>query len=168
MPGIFIFWQLPKSPRRQERHVLSWPPCQPTPTRCPFFQAVTPSPSASITPATSCPGARGYSIPGHAPSFVSTSLWHTPQACTLMSTCPAGGLGISRSTISKSAPGLGTTATFIVAMNASYELLNFKLENKLVKSHGLVRREPAARTDEGELALPGSALASEYIVACDA
>src|ERR1700679_3636017 len=52
MPGIFIFWQLRKSPRRQERHVPSWPPCQPTPTRCPFFHSETPSPTSSMTPAT--------------------------------------------------------------------------------------------------------------------
>src|SRR6185437_12852526 len=38
-----------------------------------------------------------------------------PQACTLMRTCPAPGVGISRSTISKSAPGLETCATFIGA-----------------------------------------------------
>src|SRR6202051_2082442 len=62
-------------------------------------------------------------MPGH-PSFVSTSLWHTRKACTLMSTCPAPGLGISRSTISKSAPALeicaafiGAIATLVVAMN---------------------------------------------------
>src|SRR5579863_4424015 len=54
-------------------------------------------------------------MPGQAPSLVSTSLWHTPQACTLMRTCPASGLGISRSTISKSAPGLGICAAFIGA-----------------------------------------------------
>src|SRR6266850_5142433 len=36
-----------------------------------------------------------------------------PQACTLMRTSPALGLGISRSTISKSAPALGICATFI-------------------------------------------------------
>src|ERR1700730_13092784 len=39
-----------------------------------------------------------------------------PQACTRMRTCPADGCGISRSTISKSAPGFGTIATFIFAM----------------------------------------------------
>src|SRR6266481_4527338 len=39
-----------------------------------------------------------------------------PQACTRMRTCPAVGLGMSRSTISKSAPGFGTSATFIFAM----------------------------------------------------
>src|SRR5580693_2076891 len=115
MPGIFRFRQLRKSPRRHSRHVLSWPPCQPTPTRRPFFHAETPSPTSSMMPATSCPGTRGYCIPGHKPSFVSTSLWQTPQACTLMRTCLASGLGISRSTISKPAPGLGTCADFICA-----------------------------------------------------
>src|ERR1700687_2855636 len=39
-----------------------------------------------------------------------------PQACTRMRTCPAHGCGISRSTISKSAPGFGTNATFIFAI----------------------------------------------------
>src|SRR5215831_12603614 len=113
MPEILRFSQLRKSPRRHWRQVLSWPPCQPTPTRCPSFHLVTPAPSSSITPATSCPGTRGYWIPGHPPSFVSTSLWHTPQACTLILTCPAPGLGIFRSTISKSPPGLEICATFI-------------------------------------------------------
>src|SRR5436309_11502990 len=55
-------------------------------------------------------------MPGHKPSFVSTSLWQTPQACTLMRTCPASGVGISRLTICKSAPGLGTSASFIGAV----------------------------------------------------
>src|SRR5262249_1174062 len=55
-------------------------------------------------------------MPGQAPSFVSTSLWQTPQACTLMRTCPAPGSGISRSTIWKSAPALGICATFIGAI----------------------------------------------------
>src|SRR5712692_9993960 len=55
-------------------------------------------------------------MPGQAPSLVNTSLWQTPQACTLMRTCPAVGLGISRSTISKSAPALGTCAAFMGAI----------------------------------------------------
>src|SRR5713226_5019752 len=54
-------------------------------------------------------------MPGHKPSFVSTSLWQTPQACTLIRTCPAPGSGISRSTIWKPAPGLEIWATFMVA-----------------------------------------------------
>src|SRR5262245_56232804 len=53
-------------------------------------------------------------MPGQAPSFVTTSLWQIPQACTLVRTSLAPGLGISRSTIWKSAPGFGTCATFIV------------------------------------------------------
>src|SRR6267154_5051065 len=79
-------------------------------------------------------------MPGH-PSFVSTSLWHTPQACTLMSTCPAPGLGISRSTISKSPPALeicatfiGAIATLVVAINASYEFSSFVEKHLLLLS----------------------------------
>src|SRR5216684_5053263 len=55
-------------------------------------------------------------MPGKSPSFVMKSLWQMPQACTRMRTCPAAGFGISRSTISKSAPGFGTCATFILAI----------------------------------------------------
>src|SRR5229473_3945139 len=55
-------------------------------------------------------------MPGKSPSFVTLSLWQTPQACTRMRTCPADGCGISRSTISKSAPALGTCTTFIFAI----------------------------------------------------
>src|SRR5579863_2524918 len=55
-------------------------------------------------------------MPGHAPSFVSTSLWHTPHACTLIRTCPAPGRGISLSTISKFPPALETCTAFIGAM----------------------------------------------------
>src|SRR5215471_18446670 len=54
-------------------------------------------------------------IPGQRPSFTNTSLWQTPQACTLISTSPAPGLGISRSTPSNSPPGLAICATLIVA-----------------------------------------------------
>src|SRR5215467_8600015 len=38
-----------------------------------------------------------------------------PQACTLTRTCPGPGWGISRSTISKSPPALGTCTAFIFA-----------------------------------------------------
>src|SRR5579864_7484919 len=62
-------------------------------------------------------------MPGHNPSLVSTSLWQTPQACTLIRTCPASGVGISRSTISKSAPGLETCAAFICAIFIGTTLL---------------------------------------------
>src|SRR5258707_3181310 len=46
-----------------------------------------------------------------------------------MRTCPTSGLGISRSTISKSAPPLGICATFIVAINPP---LNF---SAIVEKH---------------------------------
>src|SRR5215469_6605958 len=72
-------------------------------------------------------------MPGQRPSFVSTSLWQIPQACTLMRTYPAPGLGISRSTISKSPPGLrtcatliGATATFVVAIPLILNLLRVR------------------------------------------
>src|SRR5438876_11915210 len=48
------------SPRRQCSQYPQFPPCQPIPTRCPFFHGFTPSPTASTTPITSCPGTRGY------------------------------------------------------------------------------------------------------------
>src|SRR5258706_7815368 len=52
-------------------------------------------------------------MPGNSPSLVTTSLWQTPQACTRILTCPVPGSGISRSTTSKSAPGLGTCTAII-------------------------------------------------------
>src|SRR6202020_868250 len=42
------------------------------------------------------------------------SLWQTPQACTLIRTCPASGVGISRSTTWRPSPGLETCAAFMV------------------------------------------------------
>src|SRR3954452_15546367 len=55
------------------------------------------SPTASIRPAISCPGTRGYSIPGTPPSMVKASEWQTPQACTRTSTSPGPGSRSSRS-----------------------------------------------------------------------
>src|ERR1700685_1014364 len=63
-------------------------------------------------------------MPGQWPSFVSTSLWQTPQACTLMRTCPTPGCGISRSTICKLVPGLETCATFIVPIATAVVTIN--------------------------------------------
>src|SRR5713101_1609791 len=40
----------------------------------PFPHSFPPAPSSSITPATSCPGTRGYVMPGKRPSLVITSL----------------------------------------------------------------------------------------------
>src|SRR5215813_5432639 len=100
MPGTWkAIWQVTKSPRRQESQRPQCPPCQPTPTRWPDVHPATPAPTASMIPAISCPGTRGYLMPGCVPSFVKESLWQTPQASTLMRTNPAPGSGISRSTI---------------------------------------------------------------------
>src|SRR6266851_2883297 len=73
-------------------------------------------------------------MPGHKPSFVSTSLWQTPQACTLIRTCPTPGSGISRSTIRKSAPGLDTCATFIVPIAIAVVAINPPLNFGIVES----------------------------------
>ena len=51
----------------------------------PGAPGVTPSPTASTSPATSWPGARGKALP-IAPSTVRESEWQTPQACTLTRT----------------------------------------------------------------------------------
>src|SRR6202041_2604886 len=64
----------PKYPRRQESQEPQCPAYQPTPTRSPTFQPFTPSPIASRTPATSCPGMRGYVMFGSKPSLVIESL----------------------------------------------------------------------------------------------
>jgi hypothetical protein len=71
-------------------------------------------------------------IPGHKPSLVSASLWQTPQACTLMRTSPAFGSGISRSTISKSAPGLEICATCIVATSGFAAMLSVAITPPLI------------------------------------
>src|SRR6266851_2918303 len=68
-------------------------------------------------------------MPGKSPSFVMKSLWQMPQACTRMRTCPAPGFGISRSTISKSAPGFGTCATFIFAIETLHFLFWIHAKN---------------------------------------
>ena len=50
MPGTLALTQVMKSPRRQDGQWPQWPPCQPTPTRCPSFQLGTRSPFAEAHP----------------------------------------------------------------------------------------------------------------------
>jgi hypothetical protein len=76
----------------------------------------------------------------------------------LIRTCPAPGLGISRSTIWKSAPGLETcaafivaTATVVVAIKSSYEFS--AIVEKSLPATGLRRQELLARAFG--LLLPG-------------
>src|SRR5260370_42094831 len=94
-------------------------------------------------------------MPGKSPSFVTLSLWQTPQACTRMRTCPALGLGISRSTISKSAPGFGTCATFIFAIEVlpySFWIRRYKLDGRHMQTGSFYSvAEPAS---EKRLAQP--------------
>src|SRR5260370_23509242 len=87
-------------------------------------------------------------MPGKSPSFVTLSLWQIPQACTRMRTCPAPGLGISRSTISKFAPGLGTWTTFIFAIEAlrfSFWIRRCKLDGRHMQTDSFYSgAEPAS------------------------
>jgi len=105
-----------KSPRRHGTQTKQWPPCQPTPMRCPGLQARTLSPTASMWPAISCPGTCGYSSPGQRPSLTNTSLWQMPHASTFTRTCPARGSGITRSTNSHSPLGLLICAACMVVV----------------------------------------------------
>src|SRR5579883_1543342 len=110
MPGTCAATQHTWSPRRHGSHLPQCPPYQPIPTRWPAFHCVTPSPATSTTPTISCPGTRGYSIPGNTPYMVTESLWHTPQACTRTRTSPAAGSGTGRLTSSSGPPGFTTCA----------------------------------------------------------
>src|SRR5260370_24692862 len=87
-------------------------------------------------------------MPGKSPCFGTLSLWQTPQACTRMRTCPALGLGISRSTISKSAPGFGTCATFIFAIEDllfSFWIRRYNLDARLMQTDSFFSAaEPAS------------------------
>src|SRR6266571_5918075 len=119
MPVTWPVTHAKKSPRRQWSQRPSYPPFHPTPAGCPSSHPTTPGPTASIAPATSCPGTRGYRIPGQPPSLVSASLWQMPQARTLIRSVPAPGSGIGLSTISSGPPGLDTSTARIVAMDSS-------------------------------------------------
>ena len=73
-------------------------------------------PTSSMMPATSCPGTRGYWMPGHLPSVTSTSLWQMPQACYLDANLPGARLGnLALDDLEIAPPGLEICATFIVA-----------------------------------------------------
>ena len=84
------------------------------------LQPTTPAPTASITPAISCPGMRGKERPGHCPSTVRLSLWHTPHASMRTRTSPRAGSGTSRSTSSSGPPPRATCTARIFAIAASW------------------------------------------------
>src|SRR5512134_2888251 len=79
-------------------HGAHWPQAyciQGTPTGSPGEKDVTPSPTFSTEPVTSCPGTMGSGVPQDAqsPSTRCRSLWQTPQPFTRISTSPGQGEG---------------------------------------------------------------------------
>src|SRR3569833_776314 len=52
---------------------------QPTPTRSPTLNFVTPGPTATTLPTISWPGTHGYFVPDHSPRTVCRSEWQPPQ-----------------------------------------------------------------------------------------
>src|SRR5216684_7914029 len=113
-------------------------------------------------------------MPGKPPSFVSTSLWQSPQACTLIRTCPTPGSGISRSTIWKSAPGLETCANFIVVIAIAVVAINPPMTFAAVveqhftatgeaTEHGSPRLYPStSKMTSNSTAVPSGRLATPY------
>src|SRR5215211_4100355 len=64
-------------------------------------------------------------MPGNNPSFIRESLWHMPQAWTLIRTCAAPGSGTSRSTISKGPLGLETWIARIYPLQELFLFIMF-------------------------------------------
>src|SRR5580698_9059664 len=114
------FWQYAVSPRRQVSQVPSSPPKNPTPTRWPTCQVVTPRQTSTMRPIASWPGTRGYTTPGSCPSTVPASERHTPQASTRIRTCSSPGPTTGFSTRRK-VPGLViSTALYVFPIFVSY------------------------------------------------
>src|SRR6185437_8985817 len=80
----------------------------------------TPSPAASIRPTISCPGTIGSLGLASSPSTTCRSVRHTPQASTLMRTCPGPGAGSGRfSIVSRSWGQWRTMARMETAVRSS-------------------------------------------------
>src|SRR2546423_6138259 len=118
-PGTWSAGQSTKLPERHTAQVPHEPPNQPTPTRWPSRQVDTPSPSASIRPAISCPGTAGNTVPGSQPLASTASVWHIPQASTVTRTWPGPGSGSSRLTISNGPPAAETSVTRMLKVGSS-------------------------------------------------
>src|SRR3954469_9575564 len=156
MPGTWPFTQEMKSPLRQASQVKSQPPNHPTPTRSPTFHVLTPSPTASTSPAISWPGARGNELP-IMPITVSKSEWQTPHACTLTRTCPGPGSGISTSVSSNFSFAAGTRAIFMVATSGRLLRLSeiFAVAENLGSAHYVPTGSPVGLN--GGAAIPVNA-----------
>src|SRR5437667_5444355 len=93
------------------------------PSRCrlmifsPILNCVTPSPTATTTPAASLPGMKGGSGRNwYLPASISTSTYCTPRAAMRTCTSPApggGGSGISRNASTSGPPNASHTIAFI-------------------------------------------------------
>ena len=90
-------------------HTPQWPPCQPTPTRCPTRHAVTSGPDRIDMARDLMPRHRAdRRCRDRCRSTTKESLWQMPQASTLIRTLPGPGSGIGRSTSSSGDPGFST------------------------------------------------------------
>ena len=88
-------------------------------TRWPGFKCVMPTPTLSITPATSPPGANGRSgLNWYLSSMISASGKFTPAAFTAMTTSPspATGSGVSVSSSCSGGPGFVLNSAFILSL----------------------------------------------------
>lgn len=131
-----------KSPSRQAAQMPQWPPNQPTAARSPATQPSTPSPSASIRPAISCPHTRGNGTSGKAALTKAASEPHTPHASTVRRTWPRARSGRSRSTMLNAPPGSATWADRIVVMALPRCLGEFDGSELRVSMRGRGRGRP--------------------------
>src|SRR2546430_10612526 len=83
------------------------------PARSPALKFVTPAPTASTTPTASWPIIRGSLDSRHSPDAKCRSVWHTPQALTLIKISPGPGCGSATSSTTSGAPGVWRTAAFM-------------------------------------------------------
>src|SRR5436305_4527004 len=105
---------------RQCTHLRHWGENSVT-TWSPGATSVTSSPTASTTPAPSCPSTAGAYPDGSAPEAVYMSVWHTPQACSRTSTSRAFGASSSTSWTTSGAPNSSRTAARICIALLSLE-----------------------------------------------
>src|SRR5579862_648251 len=116
------------SPHWGEKSVTTWSPTS---------TDVTPSPTASTTPAPSCPSTAGAYPEGSAPDAVYMSVWHTPQATRRTSASPACGSASSTSWTASGAPNSSRTAALILTCAS--------LRNHLLLQRDRERDEPPRR-----------------------
>src|SRR5262245_2706234 len=112
------------------------------PTRSPMSKPVTPSPTATTAPVTSCPKTSGSFVIGlsksHSPIAKCRSEWQTPHAATLINTSPGPGVGVGISSIRKGSANECKTAAFklfplLLELRLQAARLEFRLQAKGIK-----------------------------------